>query len=50
MIYVDGAVLANISRANQSRYSLLKAVGTPLYRQMTVRNISTAKKLAELVG
>lgn len=50
MIYVDGAVLANVSRANQSKYSLLKIVGTPLYRQMTVRNIATAKKLAELVG
>jgi uncharacterized protein (DUF1697 family) len=49
MIYVDGAVLANITRVNQSKYSLLRIVGTPLYRQMTVRNITTAKKLAELV-
>lgn len=48
MHYVDGAVLANISRANQTKYSLLRVVGTPLYRQMTVRNITTAKKLAEL--
>jgi uncharacterized protein (DUF1697 family) len=50
MYYVDGAVLANISRVNQSKYSLLRVVGTPLYRQMTIRNITTAKKLAELVG
>lgn len=49
MIYVDGAVLANITRNNQSKYSLLKVVGTPLYKQMTIRNITTAKKLAELV-
>jgi uncharacterized protein (DUF1697 family) len=49
MIYVDGAVLANVSRLNQSKYSLLRVVGTPLYRQMTIRNIATAKKLAELV-
>lgn len=48
MIYVDGAVLANISRANQSRGSLQKTIGTPLYKQITVRNITTAKKLAEL--
>lgn len=48
MIYVDGAVLANISRVNQTKYSLLRIVGTPLYRQMTIRNITTAKKLAEL--
>lgn len=49
MRYIDGAVLANISRANQTKYSLLKVVGTALYRQMTIRNIKTAKKLAELV-
>ncbi|HEY0964950.1 MAG TPA: DUF1697 domain-containing protein [Candidatus Saccharimonadales bacterium] len=50
MIYVDGAIVANISRANQSKYSLIKVIGTPLYQQMTVRNITTTKKLAELVG
>jgi uncharacterized protein (DUF1697 family) len=50
MMYVDGAVLANVSRINQSKYSLLRVIGTPLYQQMTVRNITTAKKLAELVG
>ncbi len=49
MLYVDGAVLANVARANQTKYSLLKLVGTPLYRSMTVRNINTARKLAELV-
>ncbi|HEY1085593.1 MAG TPA: DUF1697 domain-containing protein [Candidatus Saccharimonadales bacterium] len=49
MIYTDGAIVANVSRKNQSKYSLLKVVGTPLYRQMTVRNITTAKKLAQLV-
>lgn len=50
MLYVDGAVLANIARVNQTKYSLLRIVGTPLYRQMTIRNIATAKKLAELAG
>lgn len=49
MIYVDGAILANISRRDQSRYSLLRLMGTPLYKRMTIRNITTAKKLAELV-
>lgn len=49
LIYLDGAVLANVKRINQTRYSLMKLVGTPLYKQMTIRNIATAKKLAELV-
>ena len=50
MMYVDGAVLANVSRANQSRGSLQKIIGTPLYAQVTVRNVNTARKLAVLVG
>lgn len=49
LIYVDGAVLANVSRKNQTRYSLLKLMGTPLYKKMTIRNVTTARKLAELV-
>ena len=49
MIYIDGAVLANVTRANQSRSSLLKIMGTQLYKQMTIRNVTTARKLAELV-
>lgn len=49
MIYVDGAVLANITRANQSKGSLQKLIGSKLYSQVTVRNVNTARKLAELV-
>ena len=49
MIYVDGAVLANITRKNQAKGSLQKLVGTKLYGQVTVRNINTARRLAELV-
>lgn len=52
MIYVDGAVITNITRANQSRGSLQKLVSRDreLYGQVTIRNITTAKKLAELVS
>ena len=50
MIYVDGAVIANISRANQSRGSLQKLIGTKLYSKVTIRNVNTARKLAELIG
>ena len=49
MTYTDGAVLANISRKNQSKGSLQKLIGTNLYTQMTIRNINTARKLAELL-
>ncbi len=50
MLYVDGAVLATVSRANQSRGSVQKLIGSQLYNNMTIRNITTAKKLAELVA
>ncbi len=49
-IYEKGALLANITRQNQSKGSLQKLVGTKLYKQMTIRNITTAKKLAEIVS
>lgn len=48
MIYTPGAVLANITRKNQTRGSLQKLIGTNLYKQVTIRNITSAKKLAEL--
>lgn len=50
MMYIDGAVLANVTRKNQAKGSLQKLIGTKLYAQVTIRNIATAKKLAELVG
>lgn len=49
MMYVKGAVIATVTRKNQTRYSLLKVIGTGLYSYMTVRNVNTARKLAELV-
>lgn len=49
MLYIDGAVLANVTRKNQARGSLQKLIGTKLYASVTIRNIATAKKLAELV-
>ncbi len=47
-IYVNHAVLMRISRSNQQKGSLLKIVGSPLYKQMTIRNVNTARKLAEM--
>lgn len=49
LIYVDGAVLANVTRANQAKGSLQRIIGSDVYSQITIRNITTAKKLAELV-
>lgn len=49
IIYVPGALLSSISRKNQPKSSLLKLVGMPLYDQITVRNVTTVRKLAIIV-
>jgi uncharacterized protein (DUF1697 family) len=49
LVYVNHAVLSNIQRVYQGKSSLLKLMGTPLYKRMTIRNVTTARKLAELV-
>ena len=48
IIYTSGALIAHVTRENQSKSSLMQLVGTPLYKRMTVRNINTARKLAML--
>lgn len=49
ILYVPGALLSNVSRQNQPKSSLKKVIGTKLYYQMTVRNVTTARRLAEMV-
>lgn len=50
LVYLPGAILQRISRADQTKSSLQKATSKKLYQQMTVRNVNTARKLAELVS
>jgi len=47
--YVPGAVLWNIKRENVTKSGLVKIVGTPLYKQMTIRNVNTVRKLEHLM-
>lgn len=49
ILYTPGALITNVTRKNQPKSSIMKIMGTPLYRRMTVRNVTTARKLAELV-
>lgn len=50
VMYVPGAILWRVDRKLVGRSGLLKVMGTPLYKQITVRNCNTARKLAELVA
>lgn len=48
--YVPGAVLWSVDRARATRSGLVRIVGTELYRQVTVRNVNTARRLAAMVA
>jgi uncharacterized protein (DUF1697 family) len=46
--YVAGAVLWRVDKANVTRSGMMKLAGTPLYKQMTIRNCNTVRKLVAL--
>lgn len=48
--YIPGAFVRRIDRTNINRSPLTRMVGTDLYRQMTVRNINTVRKLRDLAA
>lgn len=45
VLYVPGAVIWKIDREFVTKSKISKIVGTKLYKQMTVRNCNTARKL-----
>jgi uncharacterized protein (DUF1697 family) len=49
LVIAPGALIWAIRRDALTRTGL-KLVGTPVYKQMTLRNVTTALKLAELVS
>lgn len=47
--YFPGAVIWRINRDQVNRGQVLKIIGTDTYRQMTVRNVNTVRKILELM-
>ncbi|RKD76270.1 uncharacterized protein (DUF1697 family) [Sinobaca qinghaiensis] len=47
--YVPGAVLWSVAKKDVTKSGLSRIVGTKLYKQMTVRNVNTARKIYELM-
>ena len=45
--YVPGAIIWNVRRENVGKSQLTKMMGTKIYRAMTVRNVNTARFLAQ---
>lgn len=47
--YVSGAIIWSVDRNNVNKSGMQKIIGTKLYKQMTVRNINTTRKIYELM-
>lgn len=45
--YVEGAIIWNVKREFLNKSQLTKIIGHPLYQFMTVRNVNTARFLAD---
>lgn len=50
VLYLPGAVIWRIDRDKVNRGAVLKIIGTGVYKQMTVRNPNTVRKLYELMS
>jgi len=46
---VGRAVLWHVSRENQRQTALIKLVGTKLYKQLTIRNVNTVRKIYKIM-
>jgi uncharacterized protein (DUF1697 family) len=47
--YASGALIWRVDRKDVTRSGMMKLVGTPLYKRMTIRNCNTTRKLLELM-
>jgi uncharacterized protein (DUF1697 family) len=45
ILYTKGALIWNVKRKNYNKSQLNKLIGHKTYKQMTVRNVNTARKL-----
>ena len=46
---VPGAIVWKVDKANINRSGMSKVVGTPIYKQMTIRNVTTTRKVLDLM-
>jgi uncharacterized protein (DUF1697 family) len=49
VMFAPGAILWSVDRKDVTKSGLSKIVGTALYRQMTVRNVNSARKIHALM-
>ena len=49
VVHLPGAIVWHLARKDARRSSARKLVGTELYRNLTIRNVNTVRKLRELM-
>lgn len=47
VIYIPGAILWSVDKANLSKSGMSKIVGTDIYKKVTIRNVNTVRKIHE---
>ncbi|MEH7385277.1 DUF1697 domain-containing protein [Bacillus sp. JJ1521] len=47
--YVPGAILWSVDKKNVSKSGMSKIIGSKIYKQITVRNVNTTRKIYELM-
>lgn len=48
--YVSGALLWNVEGENYNKSGMQKLLGTELYRNMTIRNVNTVRKIYQIMN
>ncbi|HSX45979.1 MAG TPA: DUF1697 domain-containing protein [Candidatus Saccharimonadia bacterium] len=49
MLYIPGAAIHRIDAANATRGRMVSIIGTPLYKQLTMRNSNSVRKIYDLM-
>ena len=49
VMYLPGALLWNVEDKNYSKSGIQKLIGTELYKNMTIRNVNTVRKLHQIM-
>jgi len=47
--YLPGAILWNVEGENYSKSGMVKLLGTELYKNLTIRNVNTVRKLFQIM-
>ena len=49
LLYIDGAIIWHLKKKDYGKSKMNNIIGTEVYKNMTVRNINTVRKLATLM-